>query len=60
MVWNGTKDLNTTLVYDLPLHHYNVSVSSHRSSLMRARIRAPFDGGMIFPKTQDDQTPLTM
>jgi hypothetical protein len=33
MVWNGTKDLDTTLVYDLPQHHYNASVSLHRSSI---------------------------
>jgi hypothetical protein len=27
MIWNWTKNLNTTLVYNLPLHHYNVCVS---------------------------------
>jgi hypothetical protein len=31
-----------------------------RRFLTRARIRAPFDGKIISPKTQDNPTPLTM
>jgi hypothetical protein len=33
---------------------------SEKTILTRARIRAPFDGEIISPKTQDKPTPLTM